>query len=94
MQEMEISFQNPDNTAFLGVAPTTLDIALGQYTKWSDGMLQIFLSKYCPFIYGHNKIELGAQMGDCVYLLWAPSSLPHLYYTIALPLSLLHGNSH
>lgn len=84
-------YHNPDNTAFLGVAPPTLDIALVQFTRWSDGMFQIFLSKYCPFIYGHNKIKLGAQMGYCVYLLWAPSSLPHLYYALALPLSLLHG---
>ncbi|XVF77320.1 hypothetical protein PTKIN_Ptkin14bG0033500 [Pterospermum kingtungense] len=84
-------YHNPDTTAFLGVAPPTLDIALVQFTGWSDGMFQIFLSKYCPFIYGHNKIKLGAQMGYCVYLLWAPSSLPHLYYTLSLPLSLLHG---
>ncbi|KAE8704293.1 hypothetical protein F3Y22_tig00110458pilonHSYRG00448 [Hibiscus syriacus] len=74
-----------------GVAPPTLDIALVQWTRWSDGMFQIFFSKYCPFIYGHNKIKLGAQIGHCVYLLWAPTSLPHLYYTIALPFSLVQG---
>ncbi|XVE50865.1 hypothetical protein DITRI_Ditri01bG0198300 [Diplodiscus trichospermus] len=84
-------YHNPDNTAFLGVAPPTLDIVLVQFTRWSDGMFQIFLSKYCPFVYGHNKISLGAQMGYCVYLLWAPFSLPNLYYAIVLPLSLLHG---
>lgn len=84
-------YYNPDNKAFLGVAPPTLDIALVQFTRWSDGMFQIFLSKYCPFIYGHNKMKLGAQMGYSVYLLWAPFSLPNLYYAIALPLSLLHG---
>ncbi|TYH87214.1 hypothetical protein ES332_D01G101300v1 [Gossypium tomentosum] len=84
-------YYNPDNTAFIGVAPPTLDIALVQFTRWSDGLFQIFLSKYCPFIYGHNKIKLGAQMGYCVYLLWAPSSLPLLYYAIALPFSLFQG---
>ncbi|KAL4310006.1 hypothetical protein GQ457_01G007200 [Hibiscus cannabinus] len=84
-------YYNPDNIAFQGVAPPTLDIALVQFTRWSDGLFQIFLSKYCPFIYGHNKIKLGAQMGYCVYLLWAPSSLPHLYYAIALPFSLFQG---
>ncbi|XP_022716727.1 cellulose synthase-like protein E6 [Durio zibethinus] len=84
-------FYNPDNTAFLGVAPPTLDIALVQFTRWSDGMFQTFLSKYCPFIYGYKKIKLGAQMGYSVYLLWAPISLPNLYYAIVLPLSLLQG---
>ncbi|XVE80561.1 hypothetical protein DITRI_Ditri14bG0150000 [Diplodiscus trichospermus] len=82
---------NPDKTAFLGVAPPTLDISLVQFTRWSNGMFQIFLSKYCPFIYGHKKIKLGAQMGYSVYLLWAPLSLPILYYTIVLPLYLPHG---
>ncbi|XVF03622.1 hypothetical protein REPUB_Repub05bG0008900 [Reevesia pubescens] len=84
-------YYNPDNIAFIGVAPPTLDIHLVQFTRWSDGMFQIFLSKYCPFIYGHKKIKLGAQMGYSHYLLWAPSSLPNLFYAIALPLSLLQG---
>ncbi|KAK9269765.1 hypothetical protein L1049_001543 [Liquidambar formosana] len=82
---------NPGKEAFLGVAPTTLDQALIQYMRWSEGMFQIFLSKYCPFLYGHGKIKLAAQMGYCVYLLWAPISLPTLYYVIVPPLCLLRG---
>ncbi|GFS45167.1 cellulose synthase like E1 [Actinidia rufa] len=35
----------PDRKAFLGVAPITLDQALVQYKRWSEGMFQIFLSK-------------------------------------------------
>ncbi|KAK9269762.1 hypothetical protein L1049_001540 [Liquidambar formosana] len=82
---------NPGKEAFLGVAPTTLDQALIQYKRWSEGMFQIFFSKYCPFLYGHGKIKLAAQMGYCVYLLWAPISLPTLYYVIVPPLCLLRG---
>ncbi|KAI8007850.1 Cellulose synthase-like protein E6 [Camellia lanceoleosa] len=77
--------------AFLGIAPTTLDQALVQHKRWSEGMFQIFLSKYCPFIYGHGKIKLGAQMGYCVYLLWAPSSFPTLYYVTIPSICLLRG---
>ncbi|KAI8015469.1 Cellulose synthase-like protein E6 [Camellia lanceoleosa] len=77
--------------AFLGIAPTTLDQALVQQKRWSEGMFQIFLSKYCPFIYGHGKIKLGAQMGYCVYLLWAPCSFPTLYYVTIPSICLLHG---
>ncbi|KAG2682611.1 hypothetical protein I3843_11G199700 [Carya illinoinensis] len=54
-------------------------------------MFQIFFSKYCPFIYGRGKIKLGAQMGYCMFLLWAPISLPALYYVIVPPLCLLRG---
>ena len=86
-------YYNPNRKAFLGVAPITLNDVLIQQKRWSEGMFQIFLSKYCPFIYGHGKIKLGAQMGYCIYLLWAPFSLPTLYYVIVPPLCLLHGIS-
>ncbi|KAF3453293.1 hypothetical protein FNV43_RR03733 [Rhamnella rubrinervis] len=85
-------YYNPDRKAFLGVAPTTLDIALAQHKRWSEGMFQVFV-KYCPFIYGHKELKLGAQMGYCVYLLWAPFSLPVLYYVIVPPVCLLNGVS-
>ncbi|KAG5570395.1 hypothetical protein H5410_060161 [Solanum commersonii] len=90
-QRMEINNYNPSKPAFLCVSPTSLDVALVQHKRWSEGMFQIFISKYCPFIYGHGKIKLGAQMGYCIYLLWAPLSLPTLTYVLVTSLSLLHG---
>nr|XP_023881406.1 cellulose synthase-like protein E6 [Quercus suber]POF22860.1 cellulose synthase-like protein e6 [Quercus suber] len=86
-------YYNPNRKAFLGFAPITLNDVLIQQKRWSEGLFQIFISKYCPFIYGHGKIKLGAQMGYCIYLLWAPFSLPTLYYVIVPPLCLLHGIS-
>ncbi|KAA8527078.1 hypothetical protein F0562_008693 [Nyssa sinensis] len=84
-------YYHPDMKSFLGVVPTTLDQALVQHKRWSEGLFQIFFSKYCPFIYGHGKIKLGAQMGYCLYLLWAPTSLPTLYYLVVPSLCLLRG---
>lgn len=84
---------NPERPAFLGLAPVTLDISLVQMRRWSEGLFQIFFSKYCPFIYGYGKIKLGAQLGYCNYLLWAPLSLPTLFYLMVPPLCLLHGIS-
>lgn len=87
-------YYNPRNApAFLGMAPITLEAALVQHKRWSEGMFQIFISKYCPFIYGHRKIKFAAQMGYCCYLLWAPVSIPVLYYVIVPPLCLLHNIS-
>ncbi|KAL7186770.1 hypothetical protein ACSBR2_028486 [Camellia fascicularis] len=77
--------------AFVGIGPTTLDQALVQYKRWTEGFFQIFLSKYCPFIYGHGKIKFGAQMGYCVYLLFAPNSFPTLYYVTIPSICLLRG---
>ena len=86
-------YYNPERRAFLGVAPTTLEVALVQHKRWSEGMSQVFFSKYCPFTYGHGKLRLGAQMGYSIYLLWAPISLPTLYYAIVPSLCLLKGVS-
>ncbi|KAK7299922.1 hypothetical protein RJT34_10751 [Clitoria ternatea] len=84
-------YYNPERKAFVGVAPTTLDVVSVQHKRWSEGMFQVFLSKYCPFIYGHGKINLGIQMGYCNFLLWAPMSLSTLCYVIVSPVCLLHG---
>ncbi|KAL6553363.1 hypothetical protein OROGR_007205 [Orobanche gracilis] len=84
-------YYNPTkNNAFQGIGPTTLDVALFQFKRWCEGLFQIFTSNYCPFVYGHGKISLGAQMGYCIYLLWAPISLPTLCYAVVPALYLLH----
>lgn len=81
-------YYNPRKHAFEGVAPTTLDSSLIQFTRWSEGMFQIFLSNYCPFVFGRLKISFPTQIGYCVYLLWPLLSLPTLYYAVAPALSL------
>ncbi|XP_008811269.2 cellulose synthase-like protein E6 isoform X3 [Phoenix dactylifera] len=84
---------NPSRAGFLGVAPVTLAQTLVQHKRWSEGDFQIFLSKYCPFLYGKGKLKLGLQMGYSIYCLWAPCSFPTLYYVIIPPFTLLHGIS-
>ena len=82
---------NPPKKCFLGMGPLTLGQFLVQHKRWSEGMFQIFISKYCPFIYGHGKIKLRLQMAYSLYLLWALISLPMLYYVIFPSLYLLKG---
>ncbi|XP_073002556.1 cellulose synthase-like protein E6 [Typha latifolia] len=84
---------NPPRSGFLGVAPLTLAQTLVQQKRWSEGDFQIFLSKYCPFIYGYKRIKLGLQIGYSMYCLWAPCAFPILYYVIIPSVALLHGIS-
>ncbi|XP_020264378.1 cellulose synthase-like protein E6 isoform X2 [Asparagus officinalis] len=86
-------YYNPQRKGFLGVAPSTLSQTLVQHKRWSEGDFQIFLSKYCPFIYGHGRISLGLQMCYSTYFFWAPNSLPILYYAIVPALFLFNGIS-
>uniref|UniRef100_A0ACD5XTL3 Uncharacterized protein n=1 Tax=Avena sativa TaxID=4498 RepID=A0ACD5XTL3_AVESA len=80
---------NPTRPAFLGVGPSTLAQTLLQHKRWSEGNFTNFLSKYCPFLFGHGKIKLHHQMGYCIYGLWAPNSLATLYYVTIPSLALL-----
>ncbi|KAL5548647.1 hypothetical protein UlMin_003878 [Ulmus minor] len=82
---------NPSRPAFIGLAPTTLLQTLVQQKGWCEGHFQLFLSKYSPAWFAHNKISLGLQLGYCCYGLWAPSCLPTLYYSIVPSLYLLKG---
>ncbi|RZB99986.1 cellulose synthase-like protein E1 [Glycine soja] len=84
-------YYNPPRKAFLGLAPTTLPQTLVQHKRWSEGDLQILLSKYSPAWYGFGRINFGLQMGYSVYCLWAPNCLATLYYSIIPSLYLLKG---
>ncbi|KAK7305268.1 hypothetical protein VNO77_43170 [Canavalia gladiata] len=86
-------YYNPPRKGFLALAPTTLPQTLVQHKRWSEGDLQIFLSKYSPAWYGFGRISLGLQMGYCAYCLWAPNCLATLYYSIIPSLYLLKGIS-
>ncbi|KAE7995204.1 hypothetical protein FH972_000029 [Carpinus fangiana] len=80
---------NPERKGFLGVAPTTLLQSLVQHKRWSEGDFQIFASRYCPFVHGYKKTPLMHQFAYCIYLLWAPTCLPTLYYVVVPSLCLL-----
>ncbi|CAL5081946.1 unnamed protein product [Urochloa decumbens] len=82
---------NPLREAFTGVAPKTLAQTILQHKRWSEGNFSIFLSKYCPFIFGNGNISLQQQMAYSVYGLWAPNSLATLYYVIIPSMGLLKG---
>ncbi|XWS58520.1 hypothetical protein CRYUN_Cryun08bG0041000 [Craigia yunnanensis] len=86
-------YLNPQREGFLGVAPTTLLQMLVQQKRWSEGHLQIFLSRYCSLLYGHKKIPLKLQLAYCPYNLWAANCLPTLYYVAVPCLCLLKGIS-
>ncbi|TYK23158.1 cellulose synthase-like protein E1 isoform X2 [Cucumis melo var. makuwa] len=82
---------NPKREAFLGVAPTSLIQTLVQHKRWSEGDLEILLSRYSPAGFGQGKISLGLRMVYCIYSLWAVNSLATLYYSTIPSLYLLRG---
>ncbi|KAK3155139.1 hypothetical protein QOZ80_2BG0199360 [Eleusine coracana subsp. coracana] len=86
-------YYNPARKGFLGMAPTSLGQILVQHKRWTEGFLQISLSKYSPFVLGHKKIRVGLQMGYSVCGFWALNSFPTLYYVTVPSLCFLNGAS-
>ncbi|XVE90179.1 hypothetical protein DITRI_Ditri20bG0057500 [Diplodiscus trichospermus] len=86
-------YLNSERESFLGVAPTTFLQMLVQHKRWEEGHLQIFLSRYCPLLYGRKRIPLKLQLGYCAGNLWAANCLPTLYYVAVPCLFLLKGIS-
>lgn len=84
-------YSNPKRKAFLGVAPNTLGQTLVQHKRWSEGQLQIAISKYSPIWYGFGKISMGLQMVYLCYDFWAVNSLATLCFSIVPSLCLLKG---
>ncbi|XWS64863.1 hypothetical protein CRYUN_Cryun05aG0040400 [Craigia yunnanensis] len=86
-------YLNPEREGFLGLAPTTLLQTLVQNKRWSEGNLQLFLSRYCSLLYGHKKIPLKLQFAYCIYNLYAANCLATLYYVAVPCFCLLKGIS-
>ncbi|KAL6544555.1 hypothetical protein OROMI_023417 [Orobanche minor] len=84
---------NPERKGFLGVGVTTLHQTLVQHKRWSEGNLQILLSRYSPVWYGLGRMNLGLIMGYCVYGTWSLNCFATLYYSIIPSLYLLRGVS-
>ncbi|KAJ0720007.1 putative cellulose synthase (UDP-forming) [Helianthus annuus] len=84
-------YYNPNRKAFLGVSTTTLDQTLVQHKRWSEGDLLVLISKYSPAWFRLGKVNPGLIMGYLIYCLWAPSSVPTLYYSIVPSVCLLKG---
>lgn len=86
-------YYNPARKGFLGVAATSLDQTLLQHKRWSEGDLQVLLSRYSPAWYGLGRISPGLLLGYCSYCLWAPNSLATVFYSTAPSLYLVRGIS-
>ncbi|XP_006647822.2 cellulose synthase-like protein E2 [Oryza brachyantha] len=86
-------YYNPERRGFLGMASTSLGQILVQYKRWTEGFLQISLSRFNPFLLGRGKIKLGLQMGYSVCGFWALNSFPTLYYVTVPSLCFLNGIS-
>jgi len=79
-------FCDPARPAFLGAGTTNLNDLLVQSTRWSSGLVEVALSRFCPLIYGPKKMSVLQTMcyGELAFFpfyflpLWCFATIPQL----------------
>jgi cellulose synthase/poly-beta-1,6-N-acetylglucosamine synthase-like glycosyltransferase len=79
-------FCDPARPAFLGAGTTNLNDLLVQSTRWSSGLVEVALSRFCPLIYGPKKMSALQTMcyGELAFFpfyflpLWCFATIPQL----------------
>ncbi|KAG5560296.1 hypothetical protein RHGRI_003556 [Rhododendron griersonianum] len=77
---------DPVRHAFLGASTTNLNDVLVQSTRWSSGLVEVALSRFCPLIYGPKKMSALQTMcyGELAFFpfyffpLWCFAIIPQL----------------
>ncbi|KMT15688.1 hypothetical protein BVRB_3g056740 [Beta vulgaris subsp. vulgaris] len=86
-------YLNPESPQFLGSATTNLNEALIQGSRWSAGLFQIGLSKYCPLLYTSPTLRL--QIFQRMIYVWASfcslDFLPITCFAIIPPICFFYG---
>ncbi|XP_021804767.1 cellulose synthase-like protein E1 [Prunus avium] len=87
---------NPPRPQFLGSGTTNLDDFLVQGTRWTSGLVDVAISKFCPLIYGPLKTYTFVQSMCYAELalfpifyflpLWCFATIPQLCLLNGIPL--------
>lgn len=84
-------FLDPDRPCFLGSCTTALSDMLVQQTRWSFGLMQMGLSKYCPFTYGPLSMSVLHRLCYASLVYDALYVVPFYGLAIIPPICLLYG---
>ncbi|KAJ4719006.1 Cellulose synthase [Melia azedarach] len=88
-------YLNPERPQFLGTSITNLNDLLIQNTRWSSGLVQVGISKFCPLIYGPLRMSLLQSTGYAEFSffpllyclsLWCFATIPQLCLLLGIPL--------
>ncbi|GAB2217684.1 hypothetical protein Droror1_Dr00000887 [Drosera rotundifolia] len=83
---------NPARAQFLGTTTTNLNDLLFQNSRWFAGMVEVALSKYCPFWYRPAEISLLSRMFYGVIAVWPLCLSSSVWFFAVVPqLCLIRG---
>ncbi|KAL8142783.1 hypothetical protein V2J09_015815 [Rumex salicifolius] len=84
---------DPQIAPFLGTATTNFNVFMTQNTRWTAGLVEIGMSRFCPLIYGPSRRHLA--LVHRLYYTWVvlyPINFVPVWIMAIIPqLCLLHG---
>eukprot|EP00262_Sarcandra_glabra_P021202 TRINITY_DN8826_c0_g1_i1.p1 TRINITY_DN8826_c0_g1~~TRINITY_DN8826_c0_g1_i1.p1 ORF type:complete len:369 (-),score=29.32 TRINITY_DN8826_c0_g1_i1:38-1144(-) len=81
----------PSRPSFLGSAAVNLNDNLVQFKRWTSGLLEVGLSRFCPLTYGISRKLILQNMCYGLLALQPLNSLPILLYTTVPQICLLNN---
>ncbi|XP_057959552.1 cellulose synthase-like protein G3 [Malania oleifera] len=82
---------NPPRPAFLGSATINFNDSLVQNTRWSTGLLEVGLSRFCPLIFGSLRMSILESMCYASLAFYPLYFFPSWCIAIISSLTLLNG---
>ncbi|KAL5848985.1 hypothetical protein ACOSQ4_006998 [Xanthoceras sorbifolium] len=87
-------YLSPAKPQFLGTSTTNLNDVLLQNSRWTCGLVEVALSKFCPLIYGPSRMSLLQSMFCAEFAffpfycfsLWCFATIPQLCLLNGIPL--------
>ncbi|XP_058106838.1 cellulose synthase-like protein E6 isoform X2 [Magnolia sinica] len=82
---------SPERKAYLGYSPVNANDSLIQHKRWTTGLLELFLSGFCPWTYGVGRLTFGHLLCYTAFSLWGLWSFPILAYGLLPPLAMVNA---
>ncbi|KAK4856609.1 hypothetical protein QYF36_019241 [Acer negundo] len=87
-------YLTPTRPQFLGTSTTNLNDVLIQTSRWSCGLVEVGISKFCPIIYGSLRMSILQSMGYTelaffpfyCFPLWCFATVPQLCLLNGIPM--------
>ncbi|GLJ23961.1 hypothetical protein SUGI_0455530 [Cryptomeria japonica] len=86
-------YYSSEKPAFMGCAPGNGPDTLVQYKRWATGMLEILISRLCPFLGMNSQLTLRQRMLYAYCTLSTITSMVVLVYVLLPAFSLLSGKA-
>ena len=84
-------YLDPLRPQFLGISTTNFNEMSIQWTRWTSGLVDVGISRFCPLIYGPLRMSFLQLIGYAEIAFWPLLTIPLWAFALIPQLCLLNG---